>query len=121
MSTLATKFDIEGFARAVEERDAVAQIEAYTREATVTIADPTTQPSSPRVLRGRDEIAVWIQDIAARELTHAVQHAVQDEDGAAFVVDCSYPDGTKVMCATVLQLEHGLIRDQTVVQVWDES
>ena len=54
-------------------------------------------------------------------MTHAVQHGVQDEHGAAYVVGCSSADGSRVMCATVIKLEHGLISDQTIVQVWDES
>jgi SnoaL-like domain len=121
MSTSTTTFDIARFSRAFAERDAAAQIEAYAPEATVTIADPTTQPSAPRVLRGRDAIAAWVEDIATRELTHAVKHAVQDDDGAAYVIGCSYPDGSKVMCASAIKLERGLISEQTVVQVWDQS
>jgi hypothetical protein len=121
MTTSTTTFDVARFARAIEARDASAQVELYAPDATVTIADPTAQPSSPRVLRGRDEIAGWVQDVCARELTHAVTHGVQDDHGAAYALACSYPDGTKVLCASVLELEHGLITDQTVVQVWDEA
>jgi hypothetical protein len=46
---------------------------------------------------------------------------VSDDRGAAFTVACLYPDGTNVLCATVLELENGSIARQTVVQVWDES
>ena len=121
MSTSTTTFDIARFSRAFTERDVAAQIEAYAPDATVTIADPATRPSSPRILHGREEIAAWVADIAGRELTHAVKHAVQDDDGAAYVIGCSYPDGSKVMCASAMKLEHGLIRDQTVIQVWDQA
>lgn len=121
MTTATTTFDIARFSRAFEARDASAQIEVYAPDATVTIADPTTQPSSPRVIHGRDEIAKWVEDTCSRDMTHAVKHGVQDEHGAAYVVGCSSPDGSRVMCATVITLEHGLISDQTVVQVWDES
>jgi hypothetical protein len=121
MTTSTTTFDIGRLSRAIEARDASTQIELYAPQATVTISDPTAQPSSPRVLRGRDEIAAWVQDTCSREMTHAVKHAVQDDHGAAYVVACSYPDGTKVLCATALALEHGLVTDQTVVQVWDGS
>jgi SnoaL-like domain len=121
MTTSATTFDLARFSRAIEARDASAQVELYALDATVTIADPTALPSSPRVLRGRDEIAGWVQDVCARELTHAVKHGVQDDHGAAYAVACSYPDGTKVLCATVLELDGGAIASQTVVQVWDEE
>jgi SnoaL-like domain len=120
MTASTTTFDIARVSRAIEARDASAQVELYAQGATVTIADRAAQPSSPRVLRGREEIAAWVQDTCSREMIHAVKHAVQDEHGAAYVVACSYADGTKVLCSTVLELEQGLITEQTVVQVWDE-
>jgi SnoaL-like domain len=121
MTASTTTFDIKRFSRAFEARDASTQVELYAPNARVTIADPTAQPSSPRVLLGRDAIAEWVQDTCSREMTHAIKHGVQDDRGAAYVVSCSYPDGTKVLCATVLELDQGLITDQTVVQVWDGS
>ena len=54
-------------------------------------------------------------------MTHTVGHRVNDDTGAAYTQACRYPDGTSVLCATVIQLEGGLISRQTVIQVWDES
>jgi hypothetical protein len=54
-------------------------------------------------------------------MTHSVQHRVLDETGAAYTQACRYPDGTNVLCATVIALEEGQISDQSVVQVWDEA
>jgi hypothetical protein len=123
MSTTATTtgFDLARFKRATEERDATTQLSMYAPDATVTIADRITQPSSPRELRGHEEIKGWIQEVTARDMTHALQHTVSDDGGAAFTVVCRYPDGTTVLCATVLELGDGAIARQTVVQVWDES
>ena len=92
----------------------------YAPDATVTIADKVSQPGSPRVLRTRDEIKGWLEDIYARDMTHSVQHTVKDDTGVAYTEACRYPDGTNVLCATVIGLDGGLIADQTVVQVWDE-
>jgi SnoaL-like domain len=124
MSTTATtprNFDLERFTRATEERDASTQLSMYSHDATVTVADRINQPGSPRVLEGRDEIRGWIQEVTGRDMTHAVQHAVKDESGAAFTVACRYPDGTNVLCAAVLELERGSIARQTIVQAWDEQ
>jgi SnoaL-like domain len=122
MSTAtSTKFDLERFVRATEERDSSTQLSMYGPDATVTVNDPVTTPGAPRVLKGRDQIKGWIEEVASRDLSHAVGHAVEDEDGAAFTVACRYPDGTNVLCATVLELEDGSIGRQTVVQVWDEG
>ena len=54
-------------------------------------------------------------------MTHAVKHRVKDESGAAYTEACLYPDGTNVLCATVIELDSGQINGQTVVQVWDEA
>ena len=68
------------------------------------------------------QILAWIQteDTYARDMTHTVARRVSDEDGAAYTQACLYPDGTNVLCATVIGLADGLISEQTIVQVWDE-
>ena len=120
MSTI-TSFDLGRFTRAAEERDASTQLSMYGPDAVVTIADKVSQPGSPRVLRTRDEIQAWLEDMYGREMTHSVRHRVKDDTGAAYTESCRYPDGTNVLCATVIELEGGMIRGQTVVQVWDEA
>jgi hypothetical protein len=93
----------------------------YGPNATVTITDKISQPGKPRVLASREEIQAWLEDIYAREMSHKVQHRVLDASGAAYTEACRYPDGTNVLCATVIALQDGQISDQTVVQVWDEA
>ena len=120
MST-TTAFDMDRFARAAEERDASTQLSMYGPQAVVTIADKISQPGSPRVLRTHDEIKGWLEDMYARDMTHSVKHRVEDETGAAYTQACRYPDGANVLCATVIELDGGVIANQTVVQVWDEA
>ena len=122
MSTITSEtFDLDRFTRAAEERDAATQLSMYGPGATVTISDKVSQPGSPRVLRTHEEIQAWLEDMYGRDMTHEVQHRVKDESGAAYTQACRYPDGTNVLCATVIALEDGRISDQTVVQVWDEA
>jgi hypothetical protein len=66
------------------------------------------------------EIQSWIEDVCGRDMTHRVQHSVQDDGGAAFTEACNYPDGTRVLCATVLEIEGGQVVRQVGVQAWDE-
>jgi hypothetical protein len=120
MSTTAT-FDLDRFARAAEERDATTQLSMYSPDATVTIVDTTAQPGAPRVLHNRDEIEAWLRDTYGRDMTHSVGHRVTDHTGAAYTQACRYPDGTNVLCATVIEIDNELISGQTVVQVWDEN
>ena len=116
-----TSFDLDRFARAAEERDASTQLSMYGPDATVTIVDKLSPPGSPRRLHGRQDIETWLEDMYSRDMTHAVRHAVVDDGGAAFTEACRYPDGTNVLCATVITLDSEQISDQTVVQVWDEA
>jgi len=119
-TTSSTTFDLDRFTRAAQERDASTQLSMYAPDASVTIADRITQPGSPRVLHNRGEIKTWLEDMYGRDMTHTVGHRVKDAAGAAYTQACRYPDGTNVLCVTVLELDHGLIKGQTVVQVWDE-
>jgi hypothetical protein len=120
MSTTTT-FDLATFTRAIEERDASTQLAMYADDASVTLADRNAQPGSPRVLQNKGEIATWVEDVCARDMTHKVGHTVSDETGVAFTEACRYPDGTNVLCATVLEIEDGLIARQVGVQAWDEA
>ena len=119
--TTTTAFDLDRFARAAEERDASTQLSMYGPGAVVTISDKISQPGSPRVLRTREEIKSWLEDMYGRDMTHTVRHRVEDETGAAYTQSCRYPDGTNVLCATVIELEGDAIAAQTVVQAWDEA
>ena len=120
-SPTATRFDLTRFRQAVEQRDSQTQLAMYAPNATVTIVDRLTTPGSPRTLNGSEEIRAWLEDVCARDMSHQVGQTVEDQAGAAFTEACRYPDGTNVMCATVLSLSDGLIADQKVVQVWDEA
>jgi ketosteroid isomerase-like protein len=121
MSTTAThRFDFAEFRRALEERDSAAQLALYAPDAEVTLVDRINTPGAPRLLRGREEIRTWIEDICERDMTHRVELQVLGDSGAAFTEACRYPDGTNVLCAAVLELRGGQIARQVGVQAWDE-
>jgi ketosteroid isomerase-like protein len=115
-----TAFDFAALKRGLEERDADAQVALYADDAEVRLVDRINTPASPRVLRGRDEIREWVEDVCARDMTHEVHTPVIAADAIAFTEACRYPDGTNVLCATVLQLEDGRVVRQVAVQAWDE-
>jgi glycine cleavage system aminomethyltransferase T len=120
MSATTTAFDLAALKRAIEQRDAAAQVALYAPDAEVRLVDRITTPGRPRVLAGRDEIAAWIEDVCARDMTHRVELDVVGDDRAAFAERCLYPDGTNVLCMTVLELAGGRIVRQLAIQAWDE-
>lgn len=105
---------------ATESRDATTLAGLYGADAEVTVIDRTTPPSSPRVLHGKGEVTTYLEDTCSREMTHQVGDLVEGERSIAHTVHCLYPDGTRVVCMTIAELEGGLIARQTIVQAWDE-
>jgi hypothetical protein len=53
-------------------------------------------------------------------MSHRVEQEVVGEGRAAFAEACRYPDGTNVLCMTVLDVEGGRIVRQLAIQAWDE-
>jgi hypothetical protein len=53
-------------------------------------------------------------------MTHKVETSITDGDELAFSQTCAYPDGAKVLCLALCQLNSGKIARQIVVQAWDE-
>jgi ketosteroid isomerase-like protein len=116
----STAFDAAAFKRSIEQRDAPAQLAMFADDALVEVIDRMSPPSTPRVMRGRDTIREWIEDTTARDMTHRVSALTVDGDHAAYTVDCEYPDGTRVLCMSQLDLRDGQIVHQRGLQAWDE-
>ena len=120
MSTTTTDI-LETIRAATERRDAEALAALYADDASVTVVDRSTPPSSPHVLHGHDEVVAYLRDSCAREMTHEVRDTVLGDGRLAFATHCRYPDGTRVLCATIADLDaSGRITRQTIVQAWDE-
>ncbi|MCW3007060.1 MAG: nuclear transport factor 2 family protein [Solirubrobacterales bacterium] len=121
MSTAQTSsaFDLRALRSAIESRDAAAQAAMFADDAEVVMVDRDHPPGEPQVLRGIGEIRPMLDDLFARDMTHQVQSAVTDGERAAYVLACRYPDGTRVLCSTMLELDGDRIARQVGVQAWD--
>jgi ketosteroid isomerase-like protein len=121
MSTTVNQLDIGELKRAIESRDAAAQVAMYAPDAEVIVVDKEHTPSNPQVLKGIDAIRGLIQDVCARDMTHEVTRTISGPDGVAYTLRCRYPDGTRVYCATLLEVRDGRIVRQEGAQAWDEA
>jgi len=110
---------IPNLSRAIEGRDASSLVGFYADNAVIRIIDQDNPPSRPNELKGREAIAAYFTDVCGRAMTHKVEAGVMDGDRIAFTQRCAYPDGTRVFCATALELVGGKIARQTTVQAWD--
>jgi len=106
--------------QAIESRDGRMLASFYADDAVVRVIDRNNQPSKPRDVKGRAAIDMFWDDICSRAMTHKVETTIADGDRLAFTQACSYPDGAKVFCLSVLELKDGMIFRQTAVQAWDE-
>ena len=83
--------DFEALRRAIEERDADTLVGFYADDAEVLTVNRRTPPSSPEVLRGREQIAEYLRDVCSREMTHRVENEVVGERRIAFQRPASTP------------------------------
>jgi hypothetical protein len=117
---MSSTFDVEALRRGIEERDAATLLSLYDERAELSIVDRNDTPSRPRILRGREEIGAYLGDVCGRDMTHKLEKVVVGNGGAAYTEACQYPDGTRVLCAAMLDLEDGRIVRQSGVQAWDQ-
>lgn len=114
------KLDFEALRRAEEQHDLDAMLDLYADDAEIRIINRNTPPSSPYVLRGKEEIAEYLKDVFSRDMKHRVENEVVGENRLAFNVDCEYPDGIRVLAAETAEVRDGKIVRQTEVVAWDE-
>lgn len=123
MSDTSSMFDIETLRRGIEQRDAAAMRGLYAENALMTLVDQRDQPSHPHEITGASEIGQYLDEICSRDMDHHLDQVVVSSDGthAAYLESCRYPDGTRVLSTSMLDLRDGRITAQTSVQAWDEA
>ncbi len=114
------RLDFETLRQAIEERDAETLVGLYTEDAELLTINRNTTPSSPQVLRGKEQIGEYLRDVCSREMTHRVENEVVGENRIAFQEACEYPDGVRVLGAGTLEVRDGKIVRQVNVEAWDE-
>ena len=117
---MSASLDFEAMRRAIEESDYDALVAFYADDAELRTVNKNSTPSSPQVLRGKEEISELLRDVCGRAMTHHVEDEVVGEDRVAFNEACEYPDGLRVLTASTLELREGMIVRQTNIEAWDE-
>ena len=112
--------DFEALRRAIEQSDADSLTDFYAEDAEMLTVNRNTSPSSPQVLRGKEQIAEHLADVCGRDMTHRIENEVVGQDRIAFNEACEYPDGLRVLTAATLDVRDGQIVRQVNVEAWDE-
>jgi len=113
--------DFEALRRSIEQSDVEHLVELYADDAEYQRVDRNSTPSSPMVVRGKEEIAQYWRDFLGKEMTHRVQDEVIGEQRIAFSDACQYPDGIRVLGAENLEVRDGKIVRHVSVQAWDDE
>ncbi|PWI10117.1 hypothetical protein DIZ27_13640 [Streptomyces sp. NWU339] len=113
-------FGTDTLRRGIEAQTSAPMVSLYADDAELRIVDRNTQPSNPKVLHGRDEIAAMLDDVYSRDMTHQLERCVVQGDHAAYSESCLYPDGVRVLSESMVSLRDGKITEQTMIQAWDE-
>ncbi len=114
------ELDFEALRQAIENLDAERLVSLYADDAEMQTVNRYTTPSSPKVLKGKEQIGEYLRDVCGRAMTHHIENEVIGEGRVAFNEACEYPDGTKVLCAATLEVQDGKIYRQVNVEAWDE-
>lgn len=119
-TTTPAAFDTETLRRGIEGHTAATLLSLYADDATLRVVNRDSQPSRPRVLHGRGEIAEMLEDVCSRDMTHKLEGCVVQGDHVAYCESCQYRDGTRVLSESMITLRDGKISEQITIEAWDE-
>jgi len=113
--------DFEALRRAIERWDLDHMLGFYAGDAELDIINAEAQRSFPFELRGRAEIAKHLRAVFDQGTPHRIEgeEIVVDEDGVSFREACEYPDGSRVVVETTLEVLDGKIIRQVDVVALD--
>lgn len=110
----------ETLRRGIEGNTGNNLLSLYADDAEIRIVDRDTQPSNPRILHGRGQIAEMLDDVYRRDMTHKLEGCIVQGDRAAYSESCEYADGVRVLAESMIKLRDGKIAEQIMIQAWDE-
>lgn len=109
--------DFEVLRRGIERCDPDLVLGFYAEDARISIVDArASQSSHPFELCGKAEIAKHLRAVYGQKASHRVgREATLGEDRVMFRETCGYPDGSRVLVETTLEVREGKIVRQVDV------
>jgi SnoaL-like protein len=101
--------NFEALRLAIEWCDPDLVLGFYAEDASLSIANAGFPQSSPFELRGRAEIAKHLRAVLGQETSHRVEREIVGEQKVTFREACEYPDGSRVVVETTLEVHGGKI------------
>ena len=105
--------DFEALRYAIEHCDPDVMLGFYADNAELSIVNASVPQASPFELRGRAEVAKHLRATFGQKTSHRVGREVVGEEKVTFREACDYPDGSRVLVETTLEVRDGKIVRQT--------
>jgi hypothetical protein len=106
----ADGLDFEALRVCIERCDPEPMIGFYADDVELSIVDAgAPQASRPFELRGKAEIAKHLHAVYGQKATHRVERVIVDGELTTFREACEYPDGSRVLVETTLEVLDGKI------------
>lgn len=115
--TAERRLNFEALRRAIELRDQETLLGFYAQDAQVRVVSADAPRSPPFEFWGRAQIAGYLRAVSDRETTRRVGKGTSSKERIAFCETCEYPDGTRVVVRTTLELssEGEIVKQEDVV------
>ena len=113
--------NFEALRLAIERCDPDVVLGFYAEDARLSIANAGSPQSLPFELRGKAEIAKHLRTVFGQKTSRRVEGEVVGEERVTFREACEYPDGSRVMVETMLEVHGGKIVHQEEVVAKDSQ
>jgi len=113
-----TGLDFGALRLGIERCDPDLLLGLYAEDARLSIVSGGVSQASPFELRGKSKIAKHLRVVFGQGASHRVEREeVGDENGVKFREACEYPDGSRVVVETTLEVKDGkIVRQVDVVE-----
>ena len=112
-------FDFTAFRAALETRDVARWLPFYADDAEWLEYRHANPPRSPHVMRGREEIGRFLEEVAASRIELSISNEVLGDARAAFTITVERADGRLIIENVIVDHRDGRIVRQLEVEAWD--
>ena len=113
------EFDFAAFRQAFVTRDVERWADFFDNDAEWIEYKHSHPPHSPRRMVGKAQIAAFLSQVKASNVSLEIEDEVVSPTRAAFRVWCMLPDGKRIIEHVILNLSGGKITRQVDVEAWD--
>ncbi|HEV2742905.1 MAG TPA: nuclear transport factor 2 family protein [Rubrobacter sp.] len=101
--------DFEALRLCIERCDPDQMLGFYADDVELSIGVDDSPQAQPFELHGRSEVAKHLRAAYGQKASHRVERVIVDEGRATFREACEYPDGSRVLVETTLEVRDGKI------------